>query len=162
MQVGAQVKAELTHKGFGCTVDVAARVWPAAGGGTDIDHVTTIALDHSRQHGAGHVHQPFIVGVDHRFPVFDAGFMRRFKTQRQPGVIHQYVDGLPFSGQISQHLFNGGAVTHVQLRGQNAVAELVFQLLQTLLTAAGGNHFVPVGNEATRDAFTKTCGRPGN
>ena len=162
MQIGAQVQAELTHKRFGRAIDIAARVRPATRSGANVDHMAAVALDHTWQHSAGHIDQAFVVGVDHRFPVFNAGFVRRLQPQRQPGIVDQHVDVAPFRRQVSDHLFNGGAVTHVQLRGQNAVAKLLFQLLQTLLTAAGGNHLMAVGDEATRNAFTKTCCRPGN
>ena len=40
----------------------------------------------------------------------------------QTGIVDQHVDGAPLGGQVGNHLFNGRAVTHVQLRGQDAVA----------------------------------------
>ena len=162
MQVGAQVQAKLAYKGLGCAIDVAARVRPAACGGTDINDMTTVTFNHARQHGAGHVHQAFVVGVDHVLPVFHAGFVGRLHAQRQASVIDQHVDFTPFGRQVGNHLFNGGAVAYVQLCGQDAVAQLVFQLLETLLTTTRCNHLMSVGDEATRDAFTKTCCRPGN
>ena len=122
MQIGTQVKAELAHKRFCCAVDVAACIRPASGGGADIDNVAAIALNHARQHRAGHIDQPFVVGVDHVFPVFHAGFVCRLHAQRQTGIVDQHVDGAPLGGQVGNHLFNRRAVTHVQLRGQDAVA----------------------------------------
>ncbi|MNR51134.1 hypothetical protein D3C85_1707650 [compost metagenome] len=89
MQIGTQIQAELTHKSFGCAVHVSTCVRPASGGRADINDMTAVTLDHARQHRAGHVHQPFVVGVDHVFPVFDAGFMRRLHPQRQTGVVDQ-------------------------------------------------------------------------
>ncbi|KEP72913.1 hypothetical protein HR12_23165 [Microbacterium sp. SUBG005] len=88
--------------------------------------MATVTFNHARQHGAGHVHQPFVVGVDHVFPVFHAGFVGRLHAQRQAGVIDQHVNFTPFGRQVGNHLFNGGAVAHVQLCGQNAVTQLVF------------------------------------
>ena len=121
MQIGAQVQAELTDKRFGRTIDVAARVRPAPGGRTNIDNVTAITLNHARQHRASHIDQPFVVGVDHVFPVFNAGFVRGLHAQRQSGVVDQQINGAPLGRQVSNHLFNGCAVAHVQLCGQDAV-----------------------------------------
>ena len=121
VQIGTQVKAELAHKRFRCAVDVAACIGPASGGGADIDNVATIALNHARQHRAGHIDQPFVVGVDHVFPVFNAGFVRGLHAQRQSGVVDQQINGAPLGRQVSNHLFNGCAVAHVQLCGQDAV-----------------------------------------
>ena len=121
-----------------------------------------IALHHTRQDRAGHVHQPFIIGVDHIFPVFNAGAVRRLQTQRQTGVIHQDVNRLPLGGQIGNQRLNGGAVADVKLGDIKVVTEVVFQRLQALFTTSGGNHFMAVSDETASNTFTKTGGGTGN
>jgi hypothetical protein len=48
------------------------------------------------------------------------------------------------------------------LRGKQIVAQLIFQLLQALLTAACGNDFVSIFDKTTCDTLTKTRCCPGN
>ncbi len=162
MQIGAQIKAELTHKGLGGAVDVAAKIRPVAGNGADIDNVADIALHHRRQQGAGHIDQPFIVGVDHGFPVFDAGLVRWLHAQRQPGVVHQNIDLAPFRRQRRHGGFNGGAIAHVKLQGIEIVAQLRLQGIQTVLTASGRDNFMARSDKTTGNTLTKASGSAGN
>ncbi len=162
VQVGTKIEAKLTDKGFGRPIDVSAGVRPAACRRADIDDMAAIALNHPRQHGAGHVHQPFIIGVDHIFPVFHTGAVRRLQTKRQAGVVHQHIDSLPLGGQVSNQRLNGGAVADVKLRDIKVIAQLVFQRLQALFTTTGGNHFMTVSDKTASNTFTKTGGGAGD
>ncbi len=119
--------------------------------------MAAIALHHPRQHGAGHVHQPFIIGVDHIFPVFHTGAVRSAPDQAPGlGVVHQHIDSLPLGGQVSNQRLNGGAVADVKLRDIKVIAQLVFQRLQALFTTTGGNHFMTVSDKTASNTFTKT------
>ncbi|MPN40348.1 hypothetical protein SDC9_187884 [bioreactor metagenome] len=68
--------------------------------------MTAVAFNHAWQNGTGHINQPFVVGVDHIFPVFNAGLMGRLKAQRQTCVVDQNINIAPFSREGVQHLFN--------------------------------------------------------
>ncbi|MNC05155.1 hypothetical protein D3C75_526160 [compost metagenome] len=161
MQICTQIQAELAHKRLGCAINVTARVRPASRSRTDIDNVTTITLHHTWQHGASHIHQTFIVGVDHRFPVIRVSFMSRFHTQRQARVIHQHVNIAPLGRQLFHRLLDSRAITYIKLQRNDAITQFVFQLLQALQTAAGSNHFMALLDETTGNALTKSGGGAG-
>ncbi|CAH0274482.1 hypothetical protein SRABI106_03129 [Rahnella aquatilis] len=162
MQVGAQVQTELTHKRFGRAIHVAACVWPVACGGTDVYHMPGVAFNHARQHGACHVHQPFGVGVDHFVPVFQRGFIRFFQTECQTGVVNQNINVTPVSRQAGNSFFNRSPVSHVQFNSVQRVSQFGFQVIQTLFTATGGNHFMAFFNKFTCDFSTKSGSCAGN
>ena len=162
MKVGTKIEAELTHKRFGRAVDVTASIRPGAGDRTDIDYVAAITLNHTRQNGAGHIHQPFVIGVNHVFPVFNVGFMRGLQSQRQPGIIDENINRLPVCRQSGNQLFNGCTVAHVQLGGIKVLAQLIFKRFQAFFATPGGNHFVTVSDKTASNAFTKTRCCSGN
>ena len=72
------------------------------------------------------IRQAFVVGINHRFPVFNAGFMRRLHAQRQAGIVYQDINIAPLGRERCQHLFNSGAVANVQLGDIQIISQFVF------------------------------------
>ncbi|MNE55367.1 hypothetical protein D3C80_1501970 [compost metagenome] len=159
MQIGTQAQAELLDEGLGRAIDVTAGIRPVSRDRTDVDHMANVAFDHVRQQGAGHVHQAFGVGVDHGFPVVGVGLVRRLQTQRQPGIIDQYINVAQRCRQLINHLLNGRAITHVEADDMQCFTQLVFQLFQTFDTTARGNHLMAFADKTPCNGLTKSgCG----
>lgn len=99
---------------------------------TDIDNMTAVAFNHAWQNGTGRKTSFAVVGVDHIFPVFNAGLMGRLKAQRQTCVVDQNINIAPFT--------SGGRPASLQLmhdyvrplRGIEAVTQFLFRFLQAL------------------------------
>ncbi|SYK73614.1 Uncharacterised protein [Klebsiella pneumoniae] len=54
--------------------------------------MATVSFHHPRQDSAGHMQQPFDVGVHHHIPFCRIAFINGFHTQRQSGVIDQNIN----------------------------------------------------------------------
>ncbi len=157
-QVGAQVERELLDEGLGCAVHIAARVGIVAGHRAQVDHQAAAALDHVRQHRAGHGHQALAVGGDHGFPVFQRHFVRRQGVQRQAGVVDQDVDRTPVRRQRSERRLDRGAAGHVQGEGQGGVAQFGGEFGDAFGAARGEHDAVAVAGEGARH-FGAEAGR---
>src|SRR5690606_8848431 len=146
VQVGAEVPAELVHERLGRPVDVAAGVGVVGGGGADVDDVAAVPLDHAGQQGAGAVHEPGAVGVEHALPLVGVGLLGRAQAQGPAGVVHQDVHLGEGGGERGPRLPHGGAVAHVQPdRVDGLLAQFLAESVQAL-GAAGGRHDAgPVG-----------------
>ena len=102
VQIGAQVQAELVHKGFSGAVNIAAGIGVAAGNRADVDDVAFAARHHLRQHLAGKIGQAGDIGGDHVFPVGKIGLVGGGKIERQAGVVDQAVDAAEGFGRFGQ------------------------------------------------------------
>ena len=71
-------------------------------------------LDHPRHDGAGHIEQPFDVGVDHLLPVLDVALVELFQAAAEAGVVDQHVDFGPLRRQRADSLLDGLAVAHIE------------------------------------------------
>ena len=156
-QVGAQVAAKLLHKRFAGAIDIAAGIRPVTRSRAQIDDVAALALDHAWQEGAGDMHQALAVGVDHGVPLGQVCRLRRAQAQCQACVVDQHIDGGPCRRQLCGQGGYGGGIGHVQLNGQELVAQLLGQGVELVFAPCGGNHAVAGLYKAARHGGAKTC-----
>ena len=118
-EVGSQVMRKLFHEGFRGAVDVTAWVGVHGGHRSNVHHVAAASRDHAWKYKPSAVKEPFDVGVDHRFPIFNRHLVSRFKVKGQAGVVHQHINGGKFSGQPGDNGLDLESIAHIQCRRQN-------------------------------------------
>ncbi len=123
--------------------------------------MAAIALNHPRRHGAGHVHQPFLLVSIMSSQSSTLARCAGSGLSAQAGVVHQHIDSLPLGRQVSnQRLSMAALVADVKLRDIKVIAQLVFQRLQALFTTTGGNHFMTVSDKTASNTLPKPAVAP--
>src|SRR5688572_15333959 len=113
-QVNAHAFADRINSGLGGAVNVSFFINILGSDGAEVDDMPTFTFNHERYHGLGNIEQTFDIGVDHRVPVVDVGGIKMVAAQRQPGVVHQDIDGLPFFRQVADGRLYSAPVLHIK------------------------------------------------
>ena len=162
MQIGAQPQGKLRHERLGPAVHIATRIGVTGRDRTDVDDRAFLG-DQRRQQPVGDRDQSSDVGFDHLVPLFEAGFLRRRRAERQSRVVDKQIDLPERFGQGGQRRLDCIGIAHVERRGEYLLlAEFVDQLLQPVGTAAR-RHDTPARIcESPHGCGSEAGGRAGN
>ena len=75
-----------------------------------------------RQCGFCDVHQSFQIGIDHRFPIIQAGILEKITAQGQSCVVDQDIKGAPGFRNGGNLLENGCPIHYIEGQGEDVYA----------------------------------------
>ena len=70
-----------------------------SGNRTNINNMSSFTFHHSRYNQACHCQQSLNISIYDNIPLIQTTFLFFIRTDNQPSIIHQYINGLPFLGQ---------------------------------------------------------------
>ena len=150
-EVHAESVGEGFDGGFGSAIDSSVRIGGISCYAADVDDMSTVAGNHTRDDKACDTQKSLDVGVNHRVPIGEVAFVFLLETERQSGVIDEDINVLPFGGEVSDLSFCLLAVAHVEGEDECACAvlamEVVGEFAKRLLAARIEDELIAVGGE---------------
>ena len=100
---------------FTSAIHVAFLIDFLAGYATEVNDMAVAGRDEEGKDGSADVQQSFYIGIDHGFPVFEAGFVEVVSAEGEAGIVDEDVDFSPFGRQAGDGCEDGCAVLYVEV-----------------------------------------------
>ena len=154
-QIGAQIQTELFDESLAGSIYITSRIWVGPGDRSNVDDQSAVSLNHPWQNSMSDEGKTGDVSGDHALPILYIALLCTLNAQRQPRIIHQYINGKRGLTHLLERLVEGQRISDIQRQRDELFAKLLPQEQELLHAACSAYDPIAFGNQPMTDCFTK-------